>query len=149
MRNYKIKKVNFFQNTEHRAQKTSHKGFTILEMMVVLTIISLLASIGVQLHKRSVMKAKEAVLKENLFQLRDSLEQYYADKSKYPEDLETLVDDGYLRKIPEDPLTKSTDTWELIYEEVDNVDDNYEVGVFDVKSGSGKQALDGSYYSEW
>ncbi len=127
----------------------TNKGFTIIEMMVVLTIIGLLASLGVKLHKRSIIKAKEAVLKENLYQIRDSLEQYYADKSKYPEDLETLVDEGYLRKIPIDPMTKSADTWELIYEEVDNVEDDYEVGVFDVKSGSGKQALDGSYYNEW
>jgi len=125
------------------------KGFTIIELMVVLTIIGLLSSIGVSLHKRSIVKAKESVLKENLFQIRDSLEQYYADKSKYPEDLETMVEEGYLRKIPIDPITKSVDTWELIYEEVDNVEDNYEVGVFDIKSGSGKQALDGSYYNEW
>jgi general secretion pathway protein G len=132
-------------------QKTlkNKKGFTIIEMMVVLTIIGLLASLGVKLHKRSIIKAKEAVLKENLYQIRDSLEQYYADKSKYPEDLETLVDEGYLRKIPIDPMTKSADTWELIYEEIDNVEDDYEVGVYDVKSGSGKQALDGSYYNEW
>ena len=126
-----------------------HRGFTIIELMVVLTIIGILSSVGVNLHRKSIIKAKEAVLKENLFQFRESLEEYYADKSHYPVDLETLVDEGYMRKIPVDPITQQNDTWEVIYEEP--VDDNpdYEVGVYDVRSGSGLQALDGTYYNEW
>ena len=128
-------------------QKTS--GFTVIELMVVLTIIGILSAIGVNLHRKGIIKAKEAVLKEDLFQIRNSLEQYYADKSKYPSDLQTLVDDGYLRKIPIDPMTKSADTWDVIYEEPTDNDPDYEVGVYDVRSGSDKQALDGTFYNEW
>jgi len=125
------------------------RGFTIIELMVVLTIIGILSSVAVNLHRKAIIKAKESVLKENLFQIRDALEQYYADKGKYPPDLETLVDDGYMRKIPVDPITKSTDTWELIYEEPVQDDPDYETGVYDVRSGSGATALDGSLYNEW
>ena len=126
-----------------------NKGFTIIELMVVLTIIGILSSVGISLHRKAIIKAKEAVLKENLFQFREALEQYYADKSQYPPDLETLVDDGYMRRIPIDPITRSVDTWEVIYEEPLDDSPDYEVGVYDVRSGSGDQALDGTYYNEW
>jgi len=126
-----------------------NRGFSLIELMAVMVIIGLLSSVAISLHKRAIWKAREAVLKENLFQFRESLEEYYADKSHYPVDLETLVDEGYMRKIPVDPITQQNDTWEVIYEEP--VDDNpdYEVGVYDVRSGSGLQALDGTYYNEW
>jgi len=124
-------------------------GFTVIELMVVLTIIGILSAIGVNYHRKAITQAKEAVLKEDLFQMRDALEQYYADKSKYPQDLQTLVDEGYMRKIPKDPITKSSDTWELVYEEPNDNDPDYEVGVYDVRSGSGKLALDGTTYNEW
>ncbi len=130
-------------------RKVVSSGFTVIELMVVLTIIGILSAIGVNYHRKSIMQAKEAVLKEDLFQMRDSLEQYYADKSTYPQDLETLVDEGYMRRIPTDPITKSSDTWELIYEEPLDNDPDYEIGVYDVRSGSGKQALDGTTYNEW
>lgn len=125
------------------------RGFTIIELMVVLTIIGILSSIAVNLHKKSIIKAREAVLKENLFQMREALEQYYADKSRYPSDLETLVEDGYVRKIPVDPFTKTSDSWDVIYEDPVMDDPDYETGVYDVRSGSDQQALDGTYYSEW
>ncbi len=130
-------------------QKPEASGFTVIELMVVLTIIGILSAIGVNYHRKAIIQTKEAVLKEDLFQMRDALEQYYADKSKYPPDLQTLVDEGYMRKIPEDPITKSSDTWELVYEEPIDNDPDYEVGVYDVRSGSGKQALDGTTYNEW
>ncbi len=132
-------------NHGHRTEQ----GFTIIELMVVLTIIGILSSIAVNLHKKSIIKAREAVLKENLFQMREALEQYYADKSHYPSDLETLVEDGYIRKIPVDPFTKTDDSWEVIYEDPVMDDPDYETGVYDVRSGSDQQALDGTYYSEW
>ena len=130
-------------------RKVGNSGFTVIELMVVLTIIGILSAIGVNYHRKAIIQAKEAVLKEDLFQMRDALEQYYADKSSYPPDLQTLVDEGYMRKIPVDPMTKSADTWELIYEEPVDNDPDYQVGVYDVRSGSGKQALDGSNYNEW
>ncbi len=130
-------------------KKTDNQGFTVIELMVVLTIIGILSAIGVNYHRKAIIQTKEAVLKEDLFQMRDALEQYYADKSRYPQDLQTLVDEGYMRKIPVDPMTKSADTWELIYEEPQDNDPDYEVGVYDVRSGSGKKALDGTSYNEW
>ncbi|NOZ13384.1 MAG: prepilin-type N-terminal cleavage/methylation domain-containing protein [Acidobacteria bacterium] len=129
--------------------KTGNSGFTVIELMVVLTIIGILSAIGVNYHRKAIIQTKEAVLKEDLFQMRDAIEQYYADKSKYPQDLQTLVDEGYLRKIPVDPITKSADTWELVYEQPVDNDPDYEVGVDDVRSGSEKRALDGTTYNEW
>lgn len=125
------------------------KGFTVIELMVVMTIILLLSSVAVKINKRAIIKAKEAVLKENLFQMRSAIEQYYADKGHYPDSLETLVDDGYLRKIPEDPFTKSSDTWQVEYENPEDVGEDYEPGVIDVKSGYSGKALDGTNYDEW
>ena len=125
------------------------RGFTVIELMVVMTIILLLSSVAVKINKRAIIKAKEAVLKENLFQMRDAIEQYYADKGHYPDSLETLVDDGYLRKIPEDPFTKSSDTWQVEYENPEDVGEDYEPGIIDVKSGYSGKALDGTNYDEW
>ncbi len=125
------------------------KGFTVIELMVVMTIILLLASVAVKLNKKAIIKAKEAVLKENLFQMREAIEQYYADKGHYPDSLETLVDDGYLREIPKDPFTKSSDTWQVVYENPEDVGEDYEPGIIDVKSGYSGRALDGTNYDEW
>lgn len=125
------------------------KGFTVIELMVVMTIILLLASVAVKINKKAIIKAKEAVLKENLFQMRQAIEQYYADKGHYPDSLETLVDDGYLREIPKDPFTKSSDTWEVEYENPEDVGEDYEPGIIDVKSGYSGKALDGTNYDEW
>ncbi len=125
------------------------KGFTVIELMVVMTIILLLASVAVKLNKKAIIKAKEAVLKENLFQMREAIEQYYADKGHYPDSLETLVDEGYLREIPKDPFTKSSDTWQVVYENPEDVGEDYEAGIIDVKSGYSGRALDGTNYDEW
>ncbi len=125
------------------------KGFTVIELMVVMTIILLLASVAVKINKKAIIKAKESVLKENLFQMRQAIEQYYADKGHYPDSLETLVDEGYLREIPEDPFTKSSDTWEVEYENPEDVGEDYEPGIIDVKSGYSGKALDGTNYDEW
>ncbi len=124
-------------------------GFTVIELMVVMTIILLLASVAVKINKKAIIKAKESVLKENLFQMRQAIEQYYADKGHYPDSLETLVDDGYLREIPKDPFTRSSDTWEVEYENPEDVGEDYEPGIIDVKSGYSGKALDGTNYDEW
>ncbi len=94
-------------------------GFTMIELLVVDSLIVILATMGMAQYKNSVIRANEAVLKEDLFQMRDAIDQYYADKGKYPADLEALVTDGYVRKIPVDPFTKSVETWQTVPAEPD------------------------------
>jgi general secretion pathway protein G len=127
----------------------SPRGFTLIELMVVMAIIVILAGIGVALYTNSVTRSKEAVLKEDLFRMRDAIDQYYADKNEYPASLEALVSERYLRAIPVDPFTSSTDTWQLTMAEPDPASPAADAGVFDVKSGSELTALDGTLYADW
>ncbi len=128
---------------------TYQLGFTLIELLIVLALISILAGIGMAQYKTSVVFAKESVLKQDLFRMRDAIDQYYADKNQYPSTLDALVSDGYMRKIPEDPFTKSTTTWQTVPAEPDPNNPAAEAGVYDVKSGSELTALDGTRYSEW
>lgn len=127
----------------------SERGFTLIELLVVLTLIVVLSTIGMAQYSRSVTYAREATLKEDLFRMRDAIDQYYADKNQYPSTIDALVSEGYLRKIPEDPFTKSTTTWQTVPAEPDPNNPTAEAGIFDVKSGSDQTALDGTPYSEW
>src|SRR5512134_2592099 len=97
----------------------SAAGFTLSELLVVITLVTVLAGIGLANYKNGVVRTKEAVLKEDLFRMRDAIDQYYADKGQYPSALQVLVTDGYLRAIPEDPFTRSADTWQVINAEPD------------------------------
>jgi general secretion pathway protein G len=124
-------------------------GFTLIELMVVLSIIVILASMGLAQYRNSVVYASEAVLHQDLTLMRDAIDQYYADKGQYPGSLDALVTDGYLRKIPEDPFTKSASSWQTVPSEPDPNNPTAQAGVFDVKSGSDRAALDGSKYAEW
>jgi general secretion pathway protein G len=124
-------------------------GFTLIEMLVVVAIIGILAGVAVGQYQRSIQKAKEAVLKENLITTRTSINLFFADKGKYPPDLQTLVDEKYLHKVPIDPITQSANTWEVVYSEQDDMDISTEPGVMDLRSGAEGTALDGSAYSEW
>src|SRR6476661_7707623 len=96
------------------ARVASDAGFTLMEIMIVMALIVTLAGVGLSLYGNSVTRAKEATLKEDLFRMRDAIDQYYADKNKYPSNLETLVSDGYMRRVPEDPITHSADTWQTV-----------------------------------
>src|SRR5467141_3546771 len=107
-------------------------GFTMIELLV-----------GMTQYKSSQVFAKEAVLKEDLFRMRDAIDQYYADKNQYPSTLDALVSDGYMRAVPEDPFTKSNTTWQSIPAEPDPNNPTAEPGVYDVKSGSDATAIDG------
>ncbi len=118
-------------------------------MVVVVSMIMILAGIAMAGYRSAVTRAQEAVLKEDLFRLRDSIDQYYADKGKYPTDLQSLVTDGYLRGVPEDPITRSAETWQIIQAEPDANDPVAEIGVYDVKSGSDRIGSDGKPYAEW
>jgi general secretion pathway protein G len=124
-------------------------GFTLVELLIVISLISILAAMGLVQYKNSVTAAREATLKTNLFRMRDAIDQYYADKGKYPSALDSLVTDGYLRRVPEDPFTKSADSWTTVPAEPDPNNPSAEPGVYDVKSGAQGTALDGSSYSDW
>ncbi|HQP84798.1 MAG TPA: prepilin-type N-terminal cleavage/methylation domain-containing protein [Thermoanaerobaculia bacterium] len=132
-------------------QPSRGRGFTLIELLVVMAIIGTLAAIGIPMLMNTPIKAKEAALKENLFTFRSCLDQYKADKGHYPESLEVLVQEKYIRKVPVDPFTKSASTWELVYEEPDSAEAASEepLGIIDVKSGSDGTAIDGTPYNTW
>jgi general secretion pathway protein G len=127
----------------------SRRGFTLIELLVVMTLIVVIAGIGLATYSTSITKSKEAVLKEDLFRMRDAIDQYHADKGSYPASLESLVSEGYMRRVPEDPFTSSSTTWQTTPAEFDPTNPTADVGIFDVKSGSDQTALDGSRYSDW
>jgi general secretion pathway protein G len=124
------------------------RGFSLIEFLIVVTLIVVLAVIGLSTYSTSVARAKEAVLRENLFRLRDSIDQFYADKGTYPPDLSALVTDGYMRQVPKDPFTDSADTWQIVMSEPDPANPNAVPGVYDVKSGAEGVSLDGTPYSD-
>ena len=119
-------------------------GFTLVELLVVMAIIATLLTLAVPRYFGSVEKSKEAVLKQNLATLRDSLDKYYGDTGRYPDSLDDLVTKKYIRSIPLDPLTESASTWVLI----PPVDPG-KGAVYDVKSGAQGKASDGTAYGEW
>ena len=125
------------------------RGFTLIELLIVVTLIVVLAGIGLSTYSTSVARAKEAVLRENLFRMRDSIDQFYADKGTYPPDLTSLVTEGYMRQIPRDPFTESSDTWQIVMAEPDPANPNAMPGVEDVKSGAEGVSLDGIPYSDF
>ena len=150
----------------HGSRFTAHEaGFTLLELLVVMTIIGILAAVAIPALRDSPQRAREAALREDLFTLRSTIDQYHGDKGYYPPDLATLVTDGYLRQIPVDPMTKSRDTWVVDFEELEVGDESASSstggagsenspepaapGIIDVHSGSEGKGLDGTAYKEW
>ena len=125
------------------------RGFTLMELMIVMAIVAVLMSIAIPIYTRSIVRAKESVLRSNLFTIRTVIDEYTYDKQKAPQNLQDLVSEGYLRKIPEDPMTGSADSWKTIMEDMLNAVNQMEPGLFDVRSGSDKTSLDGSRYSDW
>jgi general secretion pathway protein G len=129
----------------------SARGFTLIEMIIVITLIGILVGLALPQYKYSLKKARETVLKTDLFEFRKLINQYYNDKGKYPPSLRTLVDDGYLRQIPIDPVTRSAETWVEIREQpnYEELLPGVELGIVDAQSGSEEKGLDGTPYNTW
>jgi general secretion pathway protein G len=120
-----------------------------MEMMIVMALIVILAGIGMAVYGNSVQRSKEAVLKEDLFRMRDAIDQFYADKNKYPANLDELVSEKYLRAVPVDPFTTKADSWQTSMSEPDPGNPSLQSGISNVKSGSDQTGLDGSRYADW
>jgi general secretion pathway protein G len=126
----------------------SDRGFTLIELITVVAIVAILTGIAVPQYKVAIIQAKEGVLRQDLFLFRDAIDQYYIDKGKYPASLDALAEEGYLRKIPVDPITQQAD-WEAVFEELDPDRPGETPGVYDVKSASTETSLSGTPYNEW
>ncbi len=133
-------------STDARAKE---KGFTLIEMLVVVAIIALLVGVALPTYRHAQLKAREAVLKENLFILRQNIDNYFADKGYYPNDIGVLYDEGYLRSVPIDPITQRDDWEEVPADSGATTDLTQPPGIWDVRSSAQGEALDGTLYSEW
>jgi len=122
----------------------SEKGFTLIELMVVVAILGILVTLAEPSYHMATTKAKEAALKKDLYILRDVIDQYHADQGQYPPSLSDLVQKGYLRSVPVDPFTRSADSWVEVY-----ASEGKESGVFDVHSGSNIIGTNNLSYNEW
>jgi general secretion pathway protein G len=144
-------------NGREHDPRSAERGFTLLELIVVIAIIGILATIAMPAMKDMPRRANEAVLKTNLRTLRDTIDQFYGDKGHYPPSLDALVESGYLRKIPIDPIAKRFDTWVTVFEEIDPDKqagdspggEDQQPGIIDVHSGAEGVALDGTSYKDW
>ena len=132
-----------------RATTDREAGWTLIELLVVMTLIGVLASLALVQYRNSIQASKEAVLKADLFHMRDAIDQYYADKGQYPASLQALVTDGYLRAVPVDPITRNADSWTTTPAEADPNNPTASPGIYDVKSGADGTALDGTRYADW
>ena len=138
----RIRTGNGFMYSRHQLPRAGEEGFTIIELMIVITLIGILVGIAIPMYQTSIIRAKEAALKENLYLLRDTIDKYYSDHVEYPPSLATLVEKKYIRAVPEDPFTGSKDTW-------NEVPADSGPGVFDVRSGSDLTGRNGVPYNEW
>jgi len=131
-----------------RSRWNSAGGWTLVELTIVISLIVVLSTLALVGYSNAIARSREAVLKEDLFRMRDAIDQYYADTQQYPSSLEALVTEGYLRALPVDPFTGSSDTWQPILAELDPADP-FAQGIFDIRSASDGIALDGTSYAEW
>lgn len=139
------------------SSRPTSRGFTLLELIIVIAIVGILATIAIPALKNVPRRAAESVLKSDLRTFRELIDQFRADKGTYPPTLEVLVEEGYLRELPRDPITKSSTTWQPVFEEIDlealpaetDLPEDLQPGIIDVHSGSELLSLDGTPYSEW
>jgi general secretion pathway protein G len=132
-----------------RRIRTGKSGFTMIELLIVMAVITILVSMAVPFYQKSITRSKESVLRNNLFTLRTVIDEYTMDKGKAPQTLQDLVSEGYLRNVPMDPMTGSDQSWKVIMEDAMTSVDQTEPGIFDVRSGSEKTSLEGTPYAEW
>jgi general secretion pathway protein G len=130
-----------------RAKKS--RGFTLMELMIVISIIMILMSLAIPNYQQAILHARESVLRNDLYVMRSAIDQYTLDKQKAPQSLDDLVQAGYLKVIPEDPFTKSKDSWEPIQEDTLMAIDQQQPGIVDVHSGAQTLATDGTAYNTW
>ena len=124
-------------------------GFTLIEILIVVSIIGILVWIAVPLYQKSILRARESILRNNLFTIRTVLDEFTYDKAKAPQTLQDLVTEGYLREVPLDPMTGTNQSWKIEMEDALRSVNQTEPGIFDVHSASDKKGLDGTAYSEW
>jgi general secretion pathway protein G len=132
-----------------RRSRLKAAGFTLIELMIVISMILILMSVAIPLYNQSIARAREAVLRQNLFTMRSVIDQYSMDKQKAPQSLDDLVQAGYLKQIPTDPMTNSKDTWQTVQEDVLVSVDQNQPGITDVHSGSEANGSDGTAYNTW
>jgi general secretion pathway protein G len=125
------------------------RGFTLIEILIVVSIIGILVSIAIPIYQKSILRTRESVLRNNLFTMRTVLDEYTYDKQKAPQSLQDLVTEGYLREIPYDPMTGSNQSWKIEMEDSLRSVNQTEPGIFDIHSASDKKSLDGTPYAEW
>lgn len=136
-------------NDQNRKFRRAQGGFTLIEMIIVVSIVLILTSIAVPMYIRHVVRAKEAVLKEDLYSMRNAIDQYTQDKDKAPQSLDDLVSAGYLHALPKDPFTDSNTTWQPVTEDTIADPNQTETGITDVHSGSNGVGADGTAYNTW
>jgi general secretion pathway protein G len=132
-----------------QSRGAARRGYTLIELIIVMAIISILVSVAVPLYQKSLTRTKESLLHSHLQTLRIVIDEYTFDKKKAPQSLDDLVTEGYLRAVPIDPITGSDQTWRKIVEDSLSAVDQTQPGIFDVRSGSDLTSLEGTPYSEW
>ena len=135
--------------SRHLVRSRRQRGFTLIELMIVISIILILISTAIPIYQQSIIRAREAVLSQNLFTLRSVIDQYTMDKQKAPQSLEDIVQAGYLKQIPIDPITNSRDSWQTVQEDYLHSVDQTQPGITDVHSGASGTGSNGVAYAEW
>ena len=130
-------------------RRAADRGWTLIELLVVISLVMILASLALTQYRNAVRSAKEAALRSDLFLMREAIDQYYADKGKYPDSLDALVSERYLRAVPKDPITDQTDSWQTVQADPEPGSVSASAGIYDVKSGSDAMAMNGTRYADW
>jgi general secretion pathway protein G len=129
--------------------RSGKRGFTLIEMMIVMAIIVILIAVAVPFYQKAILRAKESVLHNNIFALRSAIDEYAYDRQKAPQTLQDLVQAGYLRDVPKDPVTQNNTSWKTIMEDAGSAVNPQEPGIWDIRSGAVGKGLDGTNYSDW